>query len=115
MQSVKDLLSSDALKTIYYSIFHCHLVFAIKLWSCTSSSFLTEMALKAKQEIIIICKAKFNSHTEPLLIKIGILPFGQLADCFKLQFMQLCNQNFLPPKNKVNWIKHSDRRQEEKD
>jgi hypothetical protein len=108
---VKNILSSEALKTIYYSVFHCHLIYAIQLWSCTNSTFLTEIVRKQKQAIRLICGAKYNSHTEPLFKKTGILPFVQLADFFKMQFMQQCYQDLLPPKIQLNWIKNSARRQ----
>jgi len=36
MRSVKNLLSTPALKSLYYSLFHCHLIFCLPIW-CTTS------------------------------------------------------------------------------
>jgi hypothetical protein len=33
IRRVKNILSSDALKILYYSLFHCHIVYAIEIWS----------------------------------------------------------------------------------
>jgi hypothetical protein len=110
MRTVKNILSENALKTIYYSIFHCHLIYAFQLWSCTNTGLLTEIITKQKQAIRIICRANYNSHTEPLFKRTGILLFALLADYIKLQFMQNCYQSFLPAKMQQNWIKNSERR-----
>jgi hypothetical protein len=46
--SVKKILPLKALKTLYYSLFHCHLIYAIEIWSSTSSSFLQPLLLNKK-------------------------------------------------------------------
>jgi hypothetical protein len=44
----------DALKTIYYSIFHYHKIYAIQLWSCASSNFLFKVVCMQKQAYFLI-------------------------------------------------------------
>jgi hypothetical protein len=34
LRRVKNVLSEDALKTLYFSLFHCHLVYAIEIMEC---------------------------------------------------------------------------------
>jgi hypothetical protein len=113
LRTVKNVLSPSALRTIYFSIFHCHLIYAIQLWSCTTPSFLNETFLKQKQALRIINLSSYNSHTEPLFKKSGILPLHDLANFFKLQMMQQFSQGFLPISFNGTWLKNSERRQEE--
>ena len=40
LRTAKNVLNQRALKSIYYAIFHSHLVYAIHLWSCCSESTL---------------------------------------------------------------------------
>ena len=38
MRKARNILNERALKFIYYSTFHCHLIYAIQLWICCSES-----------------------------------------------------------------------------
>jgi len=112
LRSVKNVLSPVALKTIYYSIFHCHLIYAIQIWSCTTLGLINEIFLKQKQAIRIITGSKYNAHTEPLFKSCGILPLNELSMYFKLQFIQQYKQGFLPSSFTGTWILNSERRGE---
>ena len=113
LRSVKNILSHDALRTIYFSVFHCHIIYAIQLWSCTSQSFLNEIFIKQKQAVRLINGASYNAHTEPLFKKSGILPLAELSLYFKLQLMQQYSQGFLPVSFDGVWIKNSERQHAE--
>jgi hypothetical protein len=111
LRSVKNVLSPDALRIIYFSVFHCHIIYAIQLWSCSDTASLNVIFLKQKQALRIINGAKFNAHTEPLFKKSKILPLSDLIIFFKLQFMHQFIQGFLPTSFTNMWIKNSERRQ----
>jgi hypothetical protein len=113
LRSVKNVLSPNALKTIYYSIFHCHLIYSIQIWTCTSAGPINEIFLKQKQAIRIITGSKYNAHTEPLFKSCKILPLNELSMYFKLQFMQNYLQGFLPTSFSDSWILNSERRGDE--
>ena len=49
--------------------------------------------MKQKQCIRIICKSKYNAHSEPLFYKLKILPFEDLIVQHKLIFMQSLAHN----------------------
>jgi hypothetical protein len=66
IRRVENILSKDALKTLYFSLFHCHLVYAIKIWNVASNSLIDDLYIKQKAAICIISDAKYNSHTAPL-------------------------------------------------
>jgi hypothetical protein len=110
---VKHILPADALKTLYYSIFHCHLIYAIQIWSSTTSSNYKGLFQLQKTAIRIINNAKYNAHTEPLFKSSEILPLPDLVDFFKLQFMQRCVQKFSRVSFEDVWIRNSIRREGE--
>jgi hypothetical protein len=113
LRSVKNMLNQRALKTIYYTIFHSQLIYAIQIWSCCPESSLKQIILKQKMAVRIISNAKYNSHTEPLFKNLEILPFKSLALFFKIQFMQNFVQNFLPEVFNNTWITNQIRRQDQ--
>ena len=62
----RNILSSKNLKLIYYSTFHCHLIYAIQIWSCCPTANINELCKLQKTAVRILCNAKYNPHTEPL-------------------------------------------------
>jgi hypothetical protein len=107
MRRAKNLLSERALKFIYYSLFHSQLIYANQLWSCCQESLLKPLITKQKMAIRIVANAKYNSHTEPLFKKLNILPFNNLCEYFKIQFMQQFVQKFHPKALENLWITNS--------
>ena len=105
LRRVKTFLSEKALKTLYYSLVHCHLIYGIHIWSSTAQSNLKELVLKQKNAIIIVTSSKYNSHTLPLFKQSKILPFDSLVMFFKLQFMSRYVQGLLPSIFNNVWLK----------
>jgi hypothetical protein len=70
MHSAKNLLSEKALKSLYYSLFHCHVIYAIHIWSCSAESNFNEIVKKQKSAVRVISSAAYNAHTEPLFLKL---------------------------------------------
>ncbi len=58
----------------------------------------------------LLFNAKYNAHTEPLFKAAEILPFNNLCDFFKIQFMQQFSQGFLPTSFSNTWITNAIRR-----
>ena len=109
----KKSFPQTALKTLYYALIHCHLVYAVEIWSCTAQSNLKQLSLKQKNAIRIISGEKYNAHTEHLFKKHEILPLNLLSDCMKIKFMQNAVQKFLPFSFSNIWLKNRERRMEE--
>jgi hypothetical protein len=42
----------------------------------------------------LLFNAKYNAHTDPLFKAAEVLPFNDLCDFFKIQFMQQFSQGF---------------------
>ncbi len=113
LRKVKNVLNQKALKSIYYALFHSHLIYANQIWSCCSENLLKPLITKQKIAIRIISNVKYNAHTEPLFKCHKILPFAQLCLFFKIQFMQQFVQKFLPVSLHNIWITNAERHQDE--
>jgi len=91
---------------LYNSLFHCHLLYAVQIWSCVNSGPINELFKLQKSAIRIILSASYNAHTEPLFKKLQILPLPDLITYTKLQFMQRFTQQFLPDSFNNTWIRN---------
>jgi hypothetical protein len=103
IRSAKNILSEKALKSLYYSLVHCHLVYGIHIWSCTNPSNLKNLEVKQKAAVRLITNSNYNAHTEPLFKKNNILPLQLLAQFFKIQFFQQFKHQHLPAIFENTW------------
>ena len=94
---------------LYYSLIHCHLVYANLIWSSTKENNYKSLFLKQKTAIRIVSSASYNAHTEPLFKQAKILPLPKLCLFFKLQFFFQFTQGFLPAALRNMWIRSRDR------
>jgi hypothetical protein len=93
LRTVKNWLPEQALITLYYSLIHCHLIYAVEIWGSTNNSLLNTIFLKQKMAIRIVSGGKYNSHTEHLFRQLGILKFHDLIALSKLKLMyQIINR-----------------------
>lgn len=100
----KNILTQNALRSLYYSLVHCHLIYGIQIWTCGTFSNTNCLFTKQKAAIRIVLQKSYNTHTEPLFKSLGILPFSSLSEFFKLQFMQHYVQGLLPISFNNLWI-----------
>lgn len=110
LRSAKHLLSTKALKSVYYAIFHSNLIYCLPVWSCTSQANINSLSTMQKAAIRIVSQARFNEHTEPLFKNLKILPLNKLITFFNLQFMQRHHQNLLPVAFNFTWVLTAERR-----
>ena len=103
LRCVKNVLNEKALKSLYYSLIHCHIIYAIHVYSSAADGLLKTIFKKQKVALRIITNSQYNAHTEPLLKKLRILQFPQLCDFFKIQFMHSFKQEFLPTSFNETW------------
>ena len=107
LRTVRNSLGSSSLLLLYYSIFHCHLIYAITIWSCSRSGPINDLFKMQKSAVRIISGSSYNSHTEPLFKKLKILPLPDLITFSKIQFMQRFSQKFLPESFNDTWVRNS--------
>ncbi len=110
IRSAKNLLTEKALKAVYYSTFHCHLIYCIPIWSSASSALLKTISILQKKAIRLIFNKPYNFHTEPLFKASKILPFESLIQFFNLQTMHRYIQGFLPAAFSSTWVTNMERR-----
>jgi hypothetical protein len=84
----KSYLSTIALKSLYYSLFHSVLIYCIQIWSNASPSNFACLKLKQKAAVRIVLNANYNDLTEPIFKHLNILPLDALCKFFDLQFTQ---------------------------
>jgi len=106
LRMAKNILPAKSLKLIYYTIFHCHLIYAIQIWSCSTPGLINDLFKLQKIAIRIICNVKSNYHTEPLFKREEILPLPDLVTFFKIQFIQRFTQKFLPVSFNNVWVRN---------
>jgi hypothetical protein len=109
LRAAKNILSQKALTTLYYSLIHSHLIYAIHIWSCAPNSTLKELITKQKIALRIIHNSSYNAHTESLFKTSAILPLHMLADFFKLQFMHQHKFKHLPASFNNTWTTNAER------
>jgi hypothetical protein len=104
LRTVKNLLSEDMLKLLYFSTIHCHLIYGIEAWGCAPRAHLNMLILKQKQAVRLITNSKYNQHTEPLFKSTKISPLLDLIEMSKLKFMHSCTFNTLPASFERTWL-----------
>jgi hypothetical protein len=106
LRSVKNIFSEKYLKTLYFSIFHCHLIYAIEIWSSTSTSHLQPLITKQKAAIRIISGKRYNDHTEPIFKALSILPLTDLITHANLKLFHSYVYNYIPFALNNTWIQN---------
>ena len=76
-------ISEGALKTLYFSMLHCHLVYGLNVWGSGTETNSKPLVTKQKQAIRLITN---NAHTESLFKKCNMLPVEQLIDFLQKLF-----------------------------
>ena len=93
---VKKLLPPETLKLLYYSFIQPHLQYGLTLWGGCSNQNKKRVIAIQKRSIRTVCKAYFNSHTEPRMKKIGLLKFEDLYKQQCLVNMHDCVHEIAP-------------------
>jgi hypothetical protein len=104
IRRVKNILSKESLKTLYYSLFHCHIVYAIEIWSSASKSLINDLFLKQKAVVRIVSDSKYNSHTAPIFKNLEILPLHMLIQLHLSKTMYFFKSGRLPECFNNTWM-----------
>ena len=78
IKKAKHHLTPTALKTLYYSLIHPHLIYGITLWGNASKSTLKKTQTLQKRAIRYISHSHYNAHTEPLFKQLNILKISEI-------------------------------------
>jgi len=108
--TVKNVLTEKALKSLYYSLIHCHLIYAMPIWSICNQQLKKDLSVKQEMAIRAIAGLQYNDQTEPMFEKLEILPLPDLIEFFSIQFMERFVQQFLPVAFNDAWTTNAKRR-----
>jgi hypothetical protein len=97
LKRVANFITTKTLRTLYFSLFHPHLLYCSINSSCASQSALNKITLLQKKAIRIITKSKASAHTAPLFYNSNILPFDKILTLNKHLFMHSIAFNYSPP------------------
>ena len=89
LHAVKRFLSTDNMKTLYYSLIHSHLSYGTMLWGSAFQYRLRQLEVIQKKAVRNICNVGYNAHTSPLFKQLSI---PKLNDIYNTQ---LCKLMFL--------------------
>jgi hypothetical protein len=99
----KHTLTPKALKALYTSFFHSHLLYCTNIYSCTSQTNINKIFLQQKKAIRIITNSEYNAHTAPLFHSLNILPLAKIITSAKLTFMHTVYYGYAPPSFSNTW------------
>ena len=108
IRTSKRLLSEKALRLLYFSLIHSHIIYAIQAYGCAEKSVLQPIIKLQKKAIRIVSNSKYNAHCDPIFKEIEILKFEDLVDFFQLCFMHTFHHGKLPKSFKNTWQSKSD-------
>lgn len=111
LRNAKNILSCKALRSVYFSLIHSHIIYAIQVWSSCPQSHMNSLFRLQKKAIRLISGSPYNAHTETLFKKFNILPLPLLVDFFKIQFMQQFSSGHLPKIFTNIWTTNAARQQ----
>ena len=103
LRSAKSVLNKKALITLYFSMFHSHLLYCSNIIGCASNANIKRIAVRQKSH---------NAHTEPLFKQLKTLPFEKTLFEPKMKFMHAIYNNVAPPSFNNVWQKNNIREQQ---
>ena len=85
IRNSKRLLSEKALRLLYFSLIHSHIIYAIQAYGCAGcaeKSVFQPIIKLQKKAIRIVSNSKYNAHCDQIFKEIEILKFEDLVDFF---------------------------------
>jgi len=107
MRRIRHTLNSKSLRTLYFTLFHSHLLYCTKILSCTKTSNITRILLLQKKAIRLVAKAKNRDHTAPLFHSLNILPFDKLITLQNMTFMHSIHYEYAHTSFSNIWLKNN--------
>ena len=109
IRHAQNFLTDKALVSLYYALFHSHLLYCPLIISSTSEKKSQKNLSVTKKAIRIIVRAKNTEHAQPIFLKLKILPYELIVKQSKLNFMHSIKFNYAPESFKNTWIMNEDR------
>ena len=101
---IRNFVTLEALKMLYFAMVHSHLMYCINIYSCANITSLNRLRIKQKEAIRAICNVGYRDHTKPLFAKLNILPLDQMIKFSTLKFMYNFVNKKLPFSFNETWL-----------
>ena len=109
LRRVKNILPSNALLTLYYSLFHCHLLYCPNILGISSQSNISKVSALQRKAVRTITNSTRTAPTLPLFCNLRILPFDELLKLHRSLFMHSIEYNYNLPSFENVWPKNNAR------
>jgi len=93
---LKNTVPKQILKTIYHSLIHPHLSYAITSWGNSNNKELKRLEILQKRAIRNINRARYNSHTNKLFKDLNILKLNDIFIFSCVKFYQRAKLYLVP-------------------
>ena len=107
MNRVKNILSKEYLKMLYYCLIHPYLVYGVTLWGGTHSTYLKKLFILQKKAIRIINKTNYLHHTHSLFHDNANLKLADLYNLEVAKYLYRFSKNVLPKPLQKLFTTHS--------
>ena len=97
LSKLKNVIPVSVKLTIYNSLFRSFIEYGICAWGRSNCNSINRLITLQKRAVRCIVNAKYNSHTDPIFAKLGILKFKDLLDLNQICFVHKFISNKLPP------------------
>ena len=90
-------LPLSCLKQLYYSLYHCHLIYGIILWGPLMLAKNYNKLVKSQKKVLrIMNNSKINTSSNPIFKKFGILKLDDVLNLELLKLMYLTVNKCIP-------------------
>jgi hypothetical protein len=94
LRRARNFLPERALLTLYYSLFHCHLLYCPVILSTAAITNINSICTLQRKAIRIITKSHRRADTTPIFKDLQILPFNELIKFSKCMLMHSIHYNY---------------------
>ena len=84
IKQIKFALPRESLRTLYFALIHPHLTYGILAWGNANTNLLHKAEILQKRAVRTLHNTRYNSHTDPLFKRSGIL---KLSDLYQQEVM----------------------------
>ena len=96
LRSLKHMLPTYSLNSLYYALIHPHLTYANIVWGNPLKKFLHPIEIAQKKALRSITRSQFNAPSNPLFKKLNILKLEDIHQTSLLHHMFKTHNNLTP-------------------
>jgi hypothetical protein len=93
LRTVKNLLTPHTLKSLYYTLFLCHLIYAMPIWTVCNLQLQKDLHIKLKMALRTIAGLKYNDLNIMIILSLPLknLRFYRFLTLLNFLIFSSCN------------------------